>query len=265
MKTLSSPCAPPQEAPSIPRGRDPRLKVVWTLAFILYALALPDGQWGVFLLSAVGLGGVAMLSGVRWTAMLRRAQVALPFALAAVSTAFIWPGRPWMTFHLGGWTLTVTVEGGIHFLSILLRAWLAAQAIALLGLTTPFPQWLWAFRRLGMPAELTTMLHLMYRYLAVLTAETLGLQRARTARQAAPLPGKRPPGLLWQARVTGHMAGQLFLRSHARAERVYQAMLVRGYRGDWPMSSNRRLTAWDWLLGVLGVAFLLLIEGLVHR
>ena len=61
------------------------------------------------------------------------------------------------------------------------------------------------------------------------------------------------------------MAGQLFLRSHARAERVYQAMLVRGYRGDWPMSSNRRLTAWDWLLGVLGVAFLLLIEGLVHR
>ncbi len=251
----------------VPQGsrRDPRLKVVWTLAFILYAITLPDGQWAVYLLSALGLGALARLSGVAWRAVLRRAQVALPFALAAVSTAFTWPGQPWWPLHLGAWTLTLTREGGVHFLSIVMRAWLAAQAVALLALTTPFPQWTWALRRLGMPAELVTMMNLTYRYLFLLTQEALRLQRAREARSAAPTPRRRRPGLRWQIRVTGHMVGQLFLRSTTRAERVYQAMLARGYRGDWPLMEHHRLNRKDLLFGVLGLIVLLLIQGIVRR
>ncbi len=263
-----------KKARSLPLGRrvaswasrrDPRLKVVWTLAFVVYAVALPDGQWGVFLLSALALWVLTLLSGVRWTAMIRRSQVALPFALAAVSTAFTWPGRPWLVLHVASKTLTLTVEGGVHFLSVLLRAWLAAQAVALLGLTTPFPQWTWALRRLGVPPELVTMMNLMYRYLFLLNQEGRRLQRAREARQVAPLPGRRAPGVRWQARVTGYLIGHLFLRSYDRAERVYQAMLARGYRGDWPLMDDQRLSKEDWILGALGVACLILIQGMVHR
>jgi len=244
--------------------RDPRVKVVWTLAFVLYAVTLPDGCWGVYLGSALALGGIAWAGGVRWQTVLWRSRLALPFALTAVSTAFTWPGHPWLTFPLGPWMLTITAEGGVHFLSILLRAWLAAQAIALLGLTTPFPQWMWAFRRLGVPAELVTMLSLLYRYLFLLAEEGRRLQRARVARLVQPLPGRHRPGPVWQLRATGNMVGHLFLRSYARAERVYQAMLARGYRGTWPALDHHRLSREDWLLGAVGILLLLLVQGMVR-
>ena len=249
---------------SAPKRRDPRVKVLLTLAFILYAVTLPDGCWLVYLISLFGLGVAAHVSRVRWFAALRRSGVALPFALAAVSTAFTWPGAPWLTFHIGPWALGVTRQGAVHFLSVLSRAWLAAQAAAILALDMPFARWMWALRRLGVPAQLVTTLNLMHRYLAVLTAEGRRLQQAREARLAAPLPGRRSPGLLWQLRTIGHMAGQLFLRSYSRAERVYQAMLARGYRGEWPLVDQLHLTKEDWALGILGIALLLVIQGIVR-
>jgi cobalt/nickel transport system permease protein len=36
---------------------------------------------------------------------------------------------------------------------------------------------------------------------------------------------------MWRARVAGNMAGQLFLRSFERSDRIYNAMLARGYAG----------------------------------
>ena len=41
--------------------------------------------------------------------------------------------------------------------------------------------------------------------------------------------GEALPGV---ARVTGGMAGNLFLRSFERADRIYAAMLSRGYDGE---------------------------------
>ncbi len=35
----------------------------------------------------------------------------------------------------------------------------------------------------------------------------------------------------WQRQVIGNMMGTLFIRTYERGERVYQAMLSRGYQG----------------------------------
>jgi len=56
--------------------------------------------------------------------------------------------------------------------------------------------------------------------------------RARESRSAR-LAGQRgTAGLGWRARVLGHMVGSLFLRTYERSERVYAAMLARGYDGE---------------------------------
>jgi cobalt/nickel transport system permease protein len=44
----------------------------------------------------------------------------------------------------------------------------------------------------------------------------------------------------WQTRVIGHMIGTLFLRSYHRGERVYLAMLSRGYHGTMPETAASR-------------------------
>ena len=74
----------------------------------------------------------------------------------------------------------------------------------------------------------------MWRYLFVLADETLRLMRARSARSGdSGLPGLKKGGsVLWRARVTGGMAGSMFLRALERSDRIYMAMLSRGYDGE---------------------------------
>jgi cobalt/nickel transport system permease protein len=49
-------------------------------------------------------------------------------------------------------------------------------------------------------------------------------------------------------------AGTLFVRSYERGERVYLAMLARGYEGTMPVLEGRRRTAADWWAAALPLA-----------
>jgi cobalt/nickel transport system permease protein len=98
-----------------------------------------------------------------------------------------------------------------------------------------------------------------------LADEALRLTRARDARSAA-LPGsKSGGGLAWRAKVVGGMAGNLFLRSYERSERIYQAMVARGYQGELRTLAPPHLHRHDLAVG-LGVTIYLiavLIGGVV--
>jgi cobalt/nickel transport system permease protein len=118
---------------------------------------------------------------------------------------------------------------------------------------------------------LVAMFGLMWRYLFILADEALRLMRARAARSGAPEPGRgrRPArsggSLAWRARVTGGMAGNLFLRAFERSERIFIAMLSRGYDGEvrtlalTPLARGPRLT----LIAGLGLLAILLGTGLL--
>ena len=70
---------------------------------------------------------------------------------------------------------------------------------------------------------------------------------------------------MWRAKVTGGMAGNLFIRSIDRGERIYDAMAARGYDGEIrsfplpPMTS----ASWIMLLGGLGLLVVLLLFALL--
>ena len=67
---------------------------------------------------------------------------------------------------------------------------------------------------------------------------------------------------LWNANVIGSLISSLFLRSYTRGERVYVAMVSRGYDGTMPAAAPLRFQAMDAVfLGVL--AGLLLVVRLV--
>jgi cobalt/nickel transport system permease protein len=73
----------------------------------------------------------------------------------------------------------------------------------------------------------------MYRYSFILIDEMHRMKRARDSRSF----GGRS---FWQTQVIGHMIGTLFLRSFHRGERVYLAMLSRGYHGTMPQTTPSR-------------------------
>jgi cobalt/nickel transport system permease protein len=184
--------------------------------------------------------------------------IGLPFLLAAVTVLFI-PGNP---LWIGPWGLTITDAGLARFLSILGRSLLSLQMAILMTATTPFPDILHALRHLHVPAILVSIIAFMYRYLFVLVDEVARLLRARAARSAQ-RPGHQGGGtIFWRAKVTGHMAGQLFIRSLDRSDRVYQAMLARGYQGTLLTMNPHQMRPLDWAV-LFGFGTLLLVPHLI--
>jgi cobalt/nickel transport system permease protein len=127
-------------------------------------------------------------------------------------------------FVAGVAVLTLFQPHGLAVASaVVLRSTLCLATKILLTSTTRFSDLLLVLRRLRMPALLLTTIALMYRYLFVLIEEAERMQRARTSRT---LRTRR----VAEWRSTAALAGQLFLRSTERAERIYAAMCARGWR-----------------------------------
>jgi cobalt/nickel transport system permease protein len=244
---------------------DARVKVVAAIAMILLIGLTPMGAFGAY----VGFFALMMLGAVLarvdpWLVM-KRSLVVLPFAGAAVTLIFTVPGRSLGTVPLIGWT--ISEEGVIRFVSIVFKSLISVQAAVILMVTTHFTDMLWAMGALRIPRVLVSIISFMYRYMFVLADEALRLTRARDSRSAviAGGPGKAP-SVVFRARTTGRMIGNLFLRSYERSERVYQAMVSRGYQGEIKQLSPPRLGLQDVLLaavpvllgaGLMGVSVLL--------
>ena len=239
---------------------DPRVKVVVTVLFIVSNVLLPDGAWLAFLLAWGLVLGVNLLSNLHPVYAFNRSFVALPFVLAAITVIFTLPGRPLASFSLGPWTITATETGLVRFASIVVRSWLSIQMAILLTATTRFPDLMHALLHLRVPVTMVAVISFMYRYLFVLVEEVIRLLRAREARSARPAGGGGGGTMGWRARVAGHMAGQLFLRSYERSDRVYSAMLARGYTGQFLTLNPHVMRPGDWTMGALAVAWLLLLQ-----
>jgi cobalt/nickel transport system permease protein len=239
---------------------DPRVKVVVTVAFIVSNALLPDAAWLGFALAGGLVLLVARAAELAPGLVLRRSLVALPFALAALTTAFSVPGRPIWGLEVGPWTLVATDAGAARFASVVIRGLLSVQMAVLLTATTRFPDLMHALGHLRVPRPLLAVISFMYRYLFVLLDEAGRLLRAREARSAGGAGGPGGGSLPWRARVAGNMAGQLFLRSTERGERVYSAMLARGYAGHLLTLNPHAMRRSDWLAGALALTALVALQ-----
>lgn len=241
---------------------EPRVKVILTLLVILSNVLLPDGAWLALTAMWAVLLLIAGLSRINLSYLMTRSVIVLPFALAAVTTAFSTPGET--LFVLPYTRAAVTCQGLIRFGSIMVRSWLSVQTAILLSATTPFPDLIHALRHLKIPTILVSTISFMYRYLFVLVDEARRLIRARSARSAQ-LPGRKSGiSLSRNVKIGGSMVGQLFLRSIERSERIYQAMQDRGYRGHLLTLNPHVMKRRDWVVLGLGLLLLAAIQLWVH-
>ena len=264
----------------------PIVKVVVAVLFIFSNALLPDGAWLSFAISWGVILWLNLLAGLAWHYTLRRSFIVLPFALAGISVLFALPGKTLAIWHLGSLELILTDAGLLRFFSILVRSWLSVQIAILLVATTTFPDLIHALEHLRLPKMLVTVVAFLYRYMTVLSDEALRLLRARQSRSALlplvpprsddfrrptfgklrtkVLTTKRGGSLLWRARTAGNMVGQLFLRSYERSDRIYHAMLSRGYQGHLRTLNPHSINAHDWLL-IISAFFLIVLLQIFAR
>ena len=228
---------------------DPRLKFVAVIAAILSISLLPIGAFLALGIAWLALAAAATLARLGPLRLSRGAFIALPFLVAAVPLMFVRTGDPLGTIG----PLTISGEGLVMFVTIALKSWISVQAALLLTFTTPFHDLVDALRDLRLPRILVAIISFMYRYLAVLGDEGSRMLRARAARSAAAPAGASGGTLRWRAAVTGQMVGSLFLRSYERSERIYDAMLARGFDGTFRHLASRRIggAAWAAFAGLI--------------
>lgn len=242
---------------------DARVKFVLTVGFILAVSLLPVGS---FLALAIAWLAVALVSAGAKLGPFRPARgafFALPFVLAAFPLVFTRPGRELLELSLGPFSLQVTAEGLAAFATIAGKSWVSVQAALLLAYTTPFHDLIDALRALHVPRLFVTTVSFMYRYLAVLSDEAARMLRARAARSADF--GPRSGGTLrWRATVAGRIVGALFIRAYERSERVYQAMLARGFDGTLRPPTPRPLRHGEWGALLMSGVALAVFETAAH-
>lgn len=199
---------------------DARVKLLLLLAYTLAVVTTP-----ITALYAFGLYTALLMIGVvagRVPARLLawRLMVILPFLLIAALCIPLYPTHGYGGHGgYGGHT-----NGGYWFANLALKSLLGAGATLLLTASTPFPRLIAGLEQLGAPSVIVMIFSFTYRYFFVLAEELTRMVRARDSR------GYRGHWL-GDTRVLGQMIGTLFLRSYERGERVYLAMLSRGFQG----------------------------------
>ena len=243
---------------------DPRVKTIVTVVFIVSNALLPDGAWIAFVLAWLFVLAANFASGLGGGYTFKRSFIVLPFALVAVTVLFSIPGKVLTSFHFLMWDLAISDAGLLRFVSILIRSWLSVQMAILLVASTRFPDLIHALEHLHVPAILTTIIAFLYRYLFVLVDEVYRLLRARESRSAAKSGQRSGGSVAWRARVAGNMAGQLFLRSYERSDRIYNAMVSRGYSGRLYTLNPHEMKSRDYLVTALAI-FVIFIMQILGR
>ena len=236
---------------------DPRTKLVATFLFILVVVLTSLNQWPAFALSFFIIAILILLSRVPLFYVFKRSLAIMPFVLMiAIFIPFFKEGEVAGSYNIWLWQVTVTYSGLQVLASIVIKAWLSILSLILLTSTTRLTNLLYGLEKLHMPRVLVMILSFMYRYLFILVDETMRMKQARDSRNFG-------GGRLRQIRVIGSIIGTLFIRSYERGERVYAAMVARGFDGQIRTLSSLSFRPADAYFGV-GLSSFIIVVGVVH-
>jgi len=196
--------------------------------------------WGVFIVLLVSVDKFDLVRALSFAAFPLFVIVAtgIPFGLIARRVAVLSPfivimaaANPFLDRHavatLGAVTLT---SGMLSAAVIMVKAMVALIGMMLLDRAVSIGGLCNALRRLGVPAVFTTQLLLLHRYAFLIAGEASTMIKARELRSF----GRRGKGPV----DTANLIGALLLRSAERSERVYKAMLARGFSGTLPVAEG---------------------------
>jgi cobalt/nickel transport system permease protein len=209
---------------------------------VVCEVATPIEQWPKFVAYGLLVAVAVLVCRVPPGWIARRAALVAPFVIAVAATVVFTPATEGDSLTLPMVSATVSRDMMLLLAAVAVKGVLSVTAISVLVAVTGFQRMLRAMQTLYVPRLFVALLSFMWRYVGVLAEEALRMMRARDSRG-------RPPELTRRARVAGHMAGSLFLRSFERAERVGQAMVARGYDGTVrSLLSAERMRVADGLL-----------------
>ncbi len=232
---------------------DPRVKLASLMAFIFatallktipMVLAAFIVATVLLLFSRIPIGFVAQTA--KWIVLFL-----LPFFILLPVT---YPGTT--TLHFLG--IPFAMEGVRLALLVVVKSMVIIMiAITIFG-SVRFDIAMIALQRLKCPPVMVQMMLFTYRYIFLFMAEMQRMDTAMKARGFIKGPN------LYTLKVMGGFVGTLLIRSFERTERIYKAMLSKGYQGEFHTLLEFNAVPKDFVKGglVIAVAIALLSSDL---
>lgn len=218
--------------------------------FVVAVVATRREAFWAYCLHASILIALTRIAQLPLPFVVRRLVFETPFVLFAVFLPVIGQGD-----RIDVLGTSLSVEGLWAAWNIFAKATLGLLTTIILAASTPVGEILHGLEHLRVPRILTAIAGFMIRYADVISGEMLRMKVAREARAY-------DPRWLWQARAVAASAGTLFIRSYERGERVYLAMLSRGFTGSLPATAHPRASREQWRASLVLPALATLLAGL---
>jgi cobalt/nickel transport system permease protein len=183
---------------------------LYTVVFLLYLLAgLPAGKL------------------IAWYTL----PVVFVFSLVGI---IMWsePGIPLFSWTVGGLTLSLTDNGALLVVTLLIKALITVTFSLFFLMTTRYQHFAGIISRI-FPAPLDQIFLMAYRFSFLTLAMTASLFKSIKSRG-----GGLMHSLRTQGRLFAGVFALVFIRSFERGERVHKAMIARGFSGVYPLSGE---------------------------
>jgi cobalt/nickel transport system permease protein len=235
---------------------DPRVRVVFAGLFSTVVALARDFQ--VLILA------IFISSSLVFLAQLSAREILKRLLAVNIFIVLLWLVLP-LTFHgsisfkLG--PLPVYTEGIVIAAQITLKSNAIVMALIALVATMNFSILGYALNWLRMPDKIVHLLLMTYRYVFLIEQEYQRLIRAAQMR------GFRPGTNLHTYKTYANIVGMLLVRSTLRADRVYKAMLCRGFRRKFyylhEFASGQR----EWIFAIImsGIIIFLIYFEWIYR
>jgi cobalt/nickel transport system permease protein len=232
---------------------DPRVKFITSIPYI-FVIAVMQGTNGPFLALLISLLMIAF-SRISFKKLIGRLIVVNTFILVLwIFLPFSYPGDA--VFYIG--SLKATREGFLYTLSITLKAnAIVLATISILGTSEVFSL-AHALVHLKVPAKLVYLFFFFYRYISVLHEEYTRLRNAMLIRCF------RPKTNMHTYKTYAYLIGMLIVKSYDRSQKIYNAMLCRGFTGKFPIVRHFELKRPDLFFGFF-MSLITIILGIISR
>lgn len=174
------------------------------------------------ILIACFMAGLPMRKILAWYAL------PVVFVLSLVGIlAWTQPGIPVFSFTVAGFVLTLTDQGIILAVTLLIKALISVTFSLFFLMTTRYAHFSAMISRI-FPSPLDQIFLLAYRFLFLTLAMAASILKAVRSRGGGIIRSIRAQGSLFAG-----VFGLVFVRSFEQAERVEKAMTARGYNGTY--------------------------------
>lgn len=223
------------------------VKIIVTLIYIIIVISYDKYNISGLIPMIIYPVVILSLSDLPIIPLLKRMLIVMPLVI------FIGIFNPFYDREVIAVFFGIPISGGwISFFSIIIKCALTVFSSLLLIATTGMNNIAFALRKLKIPKIFVMQLLLTYRYISVLLDEISHVWNAYVLRASF----QKGVAL----KDSGSLLGQLLLRTYDRAQRVYNAMVLRGFDGEYNTGTGSRVLKIDIIYLVCWVLFFVIVR-----